>query len=136
MTEELQNEAPKKFATFDAQGLPIGFYDSEIHKNMIPENAVEISDDVWAEFINNAGFRKFENGQIVEYVPPEPTDEEKWAVVKEKRDLLLSSSDWTQLADSPLTTSQKNSWKTYRQGLRDITSQENPDNISWPTKPE
>lgn len=33
---------------------------------------------------------------------------------------LLSSSDWTQLPDSPLDENQKNIWKKYRQKLRDI----------------
>jgi len=44
-----------------------------------------------------------------------------------ERDRLLSACDWTQLADSPLTSEKKLEWATYRQALRDL-----PDNQSWP----
>lgn len=55
--------------------------------------------------------------------------------VKSRRNLLLQSSDWTQLPDVPLET--KQAWATYRQALRDITTQEGyPFNVIWPTKPE
>lgn len=51
-----------------------------------------------------------------------------------KRDRLLSSSDWTQLEDCPQAN--KQSWKTYRQALRDIPQQAGfPDSIVWPTVP-
>jgi hypothetical protein len=43
------------------------------------------------------------------------------ASLRSKRNSLLSSSDWTVLTDSPLTTTEKTAWKTYRQALRDIT---------------
>ena len=56
------------------------------------------------------------------------------AMVKELREKLLKSSDWTQLPDVPLLT--KNLWSIYRQQLRDITLQENyPFNVTWPTPP-
>jgi hypothetical protein len=50
-------------------------------------------------------------------------------------DTLLSQSDWTQFIDSPIRGSSLNAWQTYRQSLRDITSQENPFSLSWPTRP-
>ena len=59
--------------------------------------------------------------------------ESKWIEIRNLRDQLLLESDWTQLADSPQITN--NDWKSYRQYLRDITSQSNPFDISWPTKP-
>jgi hypothetical protein len=59
--------------------------------------------------------------------------ESKWIEIRNLRDQLLLESDWTQLADSPQITN--NDWKLYRQSLRDITSQSNPFDISWPTKP-
>jgi hypothetical protein len=43
------------------------------------------------------------------------------ASLRLKRNSLLSSTDWTVLTDSPLTTTEKTAWKTYRQALRDIT---------------
>jgi hypothetical protein len=61
--------------------------------------------------------------------------ESKWAAVREQRNSLLFSSDWTQLSDSPLTAEKKTEWQTYRQSLRDITLQPNPFNLTWQTKP-
>ena len=60
----------------------------------------------------------------------------KWEEVREERNTLLSDCDWTQFQDSPITGSKLTEWQTYRQSLRDITNQENPYNITWPTKPE
>ena len=60
----------------------------------------------------------------------------KWDEIRVERNTLLTNSDWTQFQDSPITGSKLTEWQTYRQSLRDITAQENPYNISWPTKPE
>jgi len=54
--------------------------------------------------------------------------------IKIKRNALLAESDWTQLPDVVL--SNKEQWATYRQQLRDITTQSDPFNIVWPSKPE
>ena len=59
-----------------------------------------------------------------------------WSLARGIRKPLLEASDWTQLEDVPLTTEQKESWRTYRQSLRDITTQANPATVSWPTPPE
>ena len=59
---------------------------------------------------------------------------QKWAEIREHRSELLKECDWTVLSDTPLSSSLEN-WKTYRQELRDITSQENPFNIIWPNQP-
>ena len=61
--------------------------------------------------------------------------EEKWVEVRIMRDALLAQSDWTQFQDSPLSGTQLTEWQTYRQSLRDVTSQPNPFNLSWPAKP-
>ncbi len=41
-------------------------------------------------------------------------------ILRSKRDSLLTQSDWTQIPDSPLSSSQKTEWATYRQALRDL----------------
>ena len=55
------------------------------------------------------------------------------------RDALLASSDWTQAADSPLTSSTKAAWASYRAGLRNLPTAdaEWPDyeKVTWPTEP-
>jgi hypothetical protein len=53
---------------------------------------------------------------------------------REKRDLLLKESDWTQLSDVKL--SNISVWNAYRQLLRDIPQQLGfPQSIDWPVKP-
>ena len=59
--------------------------------------------------------------------------ENQWFIIRETRNQLLSECDWTQLADIPTET--KELWSSYRQSLRDITSQTNPFSITWPVKP-
>ena len=61
---------------------------------------------------------------------------QRWEEVRVQRNSLLTGSDWTQGNDSPLSTSKKTEWQTYRQALRDLpTSGSDPDAITWPTKP-
>lgn len=55
--------------------------------------------------------------------------------IRPKRDRLLSECDWTQGADSPLTNEKKEEWRIYRQALRDMTLDTNPQDANWPTKP-
>ena len=60
---------------------------------------------------------------------------EKWKRVRLRRDRMLNDSDWvvTKATETGVTVS--SAWKTYRQKLRDVPSQSDPDNITWPTKP-
>lgn len=60
----------------------------------------------------------------------------QWLVIRRQRNEYLSECDWTQLPDSPLSEQKKSEWSIYRQELRDITSQLDPFNIVWPTKPQ
>lgn len=54
--------------------------------------------------------------------------------VRFRRNDLLADTDWTQVADAPVDQA---AWATYRQALRDITTQDGfPNSITWPTKPE
>lgn len=57
--------------------------------------------------------------------------------VRMQRNAMISSSDWTQLDDTPITNAKKLAWATYRQALRDIPAQAGfPWEVSWPTQPE
>ena len=58
-----------------------------------------------------------------------------WGLVRGERQTLIEGSDWTQLGDVPLTPTQVGEWEVYRQALRDITTQPDPYNITWPTPP-
>ena len=61
-----------KYATIDTKGNPTAFYDSEIHENNIPKDAVKISDTDWQSHIN--GQRKVYDTTTetwIDYVPSE-----------------------------------------------------------------
>lgn len=93
------------------------------------------------------------NGTIWEYRGLRPSIFHKWTAsdgwiidgdfflqrVRAERDRLLAVSDWTQVADSPLTTEEMQAWASYRQSLRDLPStilvEESFEEISWPTPP-
>jgi hypothetical protein len=50
-------------------------------------------------------------------------DDAHWmAAFRQRRDELLAASDWTDLPNSSLTSSQKTEWVAYRQALRDLPS--------------
>ena len=63
--------------------------------------------------------------------------ESSWDRLRRERDSLLTSSDWTQYNDSPLTDEVKTSWSVHRQELRDLPSNTvDPDAVVWPVAPE
>ena len=63
-------------------------------------------------------------------------DPEQWKIVRFQRDKKLQACDWTVLPDVPMDAPKRTEWETYRQSLRDVTSQPDPFNITWPTPPE
>jgi hypothetical protein len=81
------------------------------------------------------------DGVIVD--KPDPTPAEQTAVamfeLRQQRDLMLSSTDWTQVPDSPLTAEQRSEWQMYRQRLRDLPSDYSHvtslEDVVWPDPP-
>ena len=62
-------------------------------------------------------------------------DAEQAKLVRQTRNDKLKESDWTHTTDS--TVANKEAWATYRQALRDITSQVDfPWTITWPDAPQ
>ena len=59
----------------------------------------------------------------------------RMSILRNQRDKLLKETDWLALSDVTMS----DDWKTYRQSLRDITTQTPSDdslsNITFPTKP-
>ena len=55
---------------------------------------------------------------------------ERWDLIRKRRNRELSETDWMALSDVSIS----DAWKSYRQSLRDITTQD-INNITWPTKP-
>ena len=56
---------------------------------------------------------------------------DKWKSIRLKRNRLLAETDYLALSDQTLSSEMS----TYRQNLRDVPTQSNPDNITWPAKP-
>ena len=56
---------------------------------------------------------------------------DKWANVRRERNSKLAETDYLALSDNTLSSDME----TYRQELRDVPTQSDPDNITWPDKP-
>ncbi len=69
---------------------------------------------------------------------PQTEDLNHWMRTRRKAELM--SCDWTQTSHSPLSSSKKTEWATYRQALRDMPATypdvTDKDAVVWPTKPE
>ena len=107
----------------------------------------EVSTRDGVEEINNQWFTKFIVGPVFtdnedataaeqQAVYRTRIDNQVATSVRSERDRKLAASDWTVLADSPLTTAKKTTWKTYRTALRNISAAEGfPHTMEWPTEP-
>ena len=73
--------------------------------------------------------------QTYEANPSYYLSQAQWANVRKKRDVKLYECDWTQVADVALTSEEVTQWQTYRQELRDITTQSDPTDVTWPIEP-
>ena len=64
---------------------------------------------------------------------------DEWTRIRTERDRLLANSDWTQGADSPLTSAKKTEWATYRTKLRTLPEDQKAKktyaDITWPSQP-
>ncbi len=78
---------------------------------------------------------KMTEEEIAEYNASQPTSEqilaEKWNNIRIQRNNKLFQTDWRACSDLTLS----DEWKNYRQALRDVPTQSDPDNIAWPTEP-
>ena len=82
-----------------------------------------------------------DNGQwFTHYIAVTPDEDQKAAMdatqaaaVRTDRNTRLAACDWTQLPDAPVD---RDVWATYRQDLRDVSSQPGfPWNVVWPSEP-
>ena len=64
-----------------------------------------------------------------------PNETQAWARVRFERDRLLSQTDWMVTKAVETGSPMPEGWATYRQALRDVTSQWDPWSIAWPEKP-
>ena len=115
-------------ATLKSYGwFPYSFEPATIPQNCIGNgSSFEITDD---EVIEIQLYREKSQSEIDSEI------NSLWVSVRQRRNIELTECDWTQIPDSPLSDEVKEQWKIYRQQLRDITLQNNPRNIDWPTPP-
>ena len=112
------------------------FYIGQVFEETYPPEAAVYCNSHGDRYIkeiekSEAGKRRF---QIV--AVPEPTTEEIAAQVRAKRDALLAETDFLMMPDYPLGEEDATALKTYRQGLRDVPTQEGfPTEITWPDFP-
>lgn len=61
----------------------------------------------------------------------------QWNLVRQDRNDKLRECDWTELPSATVARSDewKQLWATYRNELRNITSQQDPFNVVWPVQP-
>lgn len=93
------------------------------------------------QFAQRDGVEEINNQWFTKYIAAEPDDEgkarmdeEQAARVRTDRNTRLAACDWTQLSDAPVDAT---TWATYRQALRDITSQAGfPWDVQWPDQPQ
>ena len=79
-----------------------------------------------AVYCNKNGLIIEDKGDYLEAVnPPEPSDEEKKARVRQVRNQYLKQTDEFMIVDYPITSTQKSKYKRYRTYLRDYTLTEN-----------
>jgi len=72
------------------------------------------------------------NRWVIGYTVVNRPQDQAEDAIRNRRNRLLSDTDWMALSDNTMTPE----WASYRQALRDITSQEGfPYSVTWPTKP-
>lgn len=101
----------------------------------VPQPAV-----TYTQNVTEGAPQKSKNGYTQTWVVSDASAEEvaqrtadKSTNVRQERNQRLADCDWTQLPDAPVDAA---AWATYRQNLRDVTSQAGfPWDITWPSEP-
>lgn len=119
----------KKYNFYKYIDTPSGMWEGNattvIHSWKNPETGEDL---VYLPYLYFKEMHGWTEAQFLEAYKPD-----MWGEIREKRDDLLLETDWTQNPDVPDATKAK--WQVYRQALRDVPSQSDPYNITWPTRP-
>ena len=81
----------------------------------------------------------FERGeiQVSDYVPTVIPDEVLAFEIRDRRNDLLTETDYLMQPDYPISEETRTALRAYRQALRDITKQDGfPQEVVWPEKPD
>lgn len=129
------NIKPKSFEIEDLRNgkMAVSFFDN------IEEKEDVYSYDMYRIVVNDRDnlFKDIENNYDLWLQFAKDSEYQKLATeVREKRDRLLTETDWTQVVDTALNANKQEEYKLYRQELRDITEQEGfPYKVVFPVKP-
>lgn len=128
-----------KYIIYNAEGkiLETGFCIPEEYSNLGGSGLFVMEGDA------NAAEHKIQNGQIVPRTDLTITSTDLLVrtqnEIRQERTRLLALCDWTQVPDNALSTEDRNSWRTYRQQLRDLPNQNSTatdiESVSWPEPP-
>ena len=92
------------------------------------------------QYAQRDGVVEVDGQWFTHYIAVTPDDDQKAAMdatqaasVRAERNRRLADCDWTQLPDAPVDRAE---WATYRQALRDVSSQPGfPWSVEWPSQP-
>ena len=103
---------------------------------LVPSDGFSITGDIQteADYDEKVSFDNPSSKPSWSALQPKIVDAQ-WDVVRSRRNTRLARCDWTQLDDVALTVEKIQEWKVYRTALRDITTQSDPYNVTWPTPP-
>jgi hypothetical protein len=117
----LTDEQVERFGVHKKQIVTPPYHDAATQH--LEEGPALLIDGVWTQNYTVSDLSADESAAKVEA---------QWNVIRAERNRLLVASDWTQLPDAPVDAA---AWATYRQALRDITTEANPFAIVWPESP-
>lgn len=123
-------------------GIPIGSPQS-FDKNILPSNEWKLYVPTQNEYDINLCLlvdKYIESRDIVAQLvlpfPEEIKSNISMKSLRERRNQLLSETDWTRMDDNGLDEDDREIWAIYRQELRDITEQYSSlDDVIWPVSP-
>ncbi|KWC13804.1 phage tail assembly chaperone [Burkholderia ubonensis] len=139
----------QKLAAYDKQRSIVAFYDTTDSPAPMGVNVVEISDDEWCALIGgqSQGKRLALDGNMKPLLvdPPAPTRDQVAALMRNKRDSAMESTDWLVSrhqdekligSGTTLTAAQFATLIKYRQALRDISAADGWPYIDLPAAPD
>lgn len=127
-----------KFESLDeAKSLISKIINDFIVDRKVVVNVIDVKDNGDETWIPNPSLNVGVDALQLIGQDPSITNEQKLAWILEERDNRLAASDWTQLSDVVALHDEAwvNSWKVYRQALRDLPLTLDINNPTYPVPP-
>ncbi len=118
------------------------FYDTALHSD-IPKDVKKVAATRYQKLVNDLCAGKqiaADDAGNPTSVEPEMlmSETQRLAVVRKRRDRLLSACDYIMMPDYPIAEQVRTNWAVYRQALRDLPTNFTGDltALNWPTPPQ